>query len=179
MPRVRTNRGCIDQARSSAGFSLVEILLVVMVLLIIAAIAIPNLVHARMKANEAAASASLKTVETAQIMYANAYPEVGFSSSLTNLGTHGSNCENVGPKNACIIMDEQLTNGLKFGYIFELVGDGRSPSISYTVSATPESSGVSGRCAFSGSELGSITVVDATQGSGGKLSSGGPTGGCE
>jgi len=64
-----------------------------MVLMIIAAIAIPNLVHGKMRANEAAAVASVKTINTAEYMYHDAYPDVGYSSSLAKLGSNGSSCQ--------------------------------------------------------------------------------------
>ncbi|MGZ4876208.1 MAG: prepilin-type N-terminal cleavage/methylation domain-containing protein, partial [Candidatus Angelobacter sp.] len=144
MPTVRTQSAIRNANPGLAGFSLVEILVVVMVILIIAAIAIPNLVHGKMRANEAAAVASVKTINTAEVMYNNAYPEVGYSSSLANLGSNGSSCERPTSSNACLIMDEALTSGLKNGYIFEIVGDGNKPTMSYNVNASPES-GVSGR----------------------------------
>jgi prepilin-type N-terminal cleavage/methylation domain-containing protein len=138
-----------------AGFSLVEVLLVVMVILIIAAIAIPNLVHGKMRANEAAAVASMQTIHTAEVLYFNTYPEVGFASSLANLGTHGTDCEKPTSKNACLIMDDVLTSGLKSGYVFEIVGDGNKPTAAYVASASP-ASGVSGRCTIAANQSGEM-----------------------
>ncbi len=158
MPAVRTQSACKRVKPEPTGFSLVEILVVVMVVLIIAAIAIPSLVHARMRANEAAAAASIKTIQTAEVMYNNTYPEVGYSGSLPNLGSHGSSCENVSSTNACIIMDDALTSGLKNGFMFELVGDGNIPDRSYSITANPESS-VSGRCAIVADQSSSIQFV--------------------
>src|SRR6476660_2056365 len=90
MPTVRTTGYIKNGRRGQAGFSLVEVLLVVMVILIIAAIAIPNLVHGKMRANEAAAVASMQTIHTAEVLYFNTYPEVGYSSSLKVLGSNGT-----------------------------------------------------------------------------------------
>lgn len=180
MPTVRT-QGAIRNARPKlAGFSLVEILVVVMVILIIAAIAIPNLVRGKMRANEAAAVVSVKTVHTAEVMYNNTYPEVGFSANLANLGSNGSSCEKPTSRNACIIMDDALTSGLKSGYIFELVGDGNKPSASYSLTASPESS-VSGRCSVSTNESGEVHFFIPGSGSGGGSRSlgGGGGSGCE
>ena len=64
------------------GFSLIELLIVVAIILIIAAIAIPNLLRARIAANEASAVASTRTLNTAQISYNSSYPTVGFASTL-------------------------------------------------------------------------------------------------
>lgn len=152
--------------------------MVVMVILIIAAIAIPSLVHGKMKANEAAAIASVKNVQIAETIYANTYPDIGYSGSLPNLGSHGSSCEKPTSTNACLIMDETLTSGLKSGYIFELVNDGKKPSLSYTISATPESN-ASGRCSVSSNESGDlhITALSGGSGGGGRSVSGG--GGCD
>jgi len=174
MPMVRTQAAIKTAGRVPAGFSLVEVLVVVMVILIIAAIAIPSLVHGKMRANEAAAVASVKTIHQAETLYASTYPDVGYSGSLPNLGSHGSNCEKPTSTSACIIMDDALTSGLKSGYIFELINDGNKPSLSYTVNATPES-GATGRCAVSSGESGELhfsiagapaTAAGRSQGSG-------------
>jgi type IV pilus assembly protein PilA len=179
MPMVRKH-GAIKNSRPvPAGFSLVEILVVVMVILIIAAIAIPSLVHGKMRANEAAAVASVKTIQTAETLYANTYPDVGYAGSLPNLGSHGSSCERPTSTSACIIMDEALTSGLKSGYIFELVNDGNKPALNYNVTATPESSGT-GRCAISSNSGGQIrfSTPGADASSSGSRSLGTGGGGC-
>jgi prepilin-type N-terminal cleavage/methylation domain-containing protein len=72
--------------RSTKGFSLIELLIVVAIILIIAAIAIPNLLHARLAANEASAAASLRTMTSAEVTYFNTYPTVGYSTSIGQLG---------------------------------------------------------------------------------------------
>jgi prepilin-type N-terminal cleavage/methylation domain-containing protein len=181
MPTVRTQNAIKIAGRQPAGFSLVEIMVVVMVILIIAAIAIPSLVHAKMRANEAAAVASVKTVHEAETLYASTYPAVGFSGSLPILGSNGSTCETPTSTNACIIMDDALTSGLKSGYMFELVNDGNKPSLSYTITASPESS-ATGRCSISTGESGELHFAAlGTPVSGGSRSqgSGGGSGGCE
>lgn len=179
MPRVRTQNAIRNADPRLAGFSLVEILVVVMVIMIIAAIAIPNLVHGKMRANEAAAVASVKTINTAEYMYHDAYPDVGYSSSLAKLGSNGSSCDQPSSTNACLIMDEALTSGIKSGYIFEIVGDGNKPTISYTVNASPES-GVSGRCSVSSTQSGDIRLfIPGAPIPGGGRSVGGSGSGCE
>jgi prepilin-type N-terminal cleavage/methylation domain-containing protein len=180
MPTVRTQNDIRMKGRKPAGFSLVEVLVVVMVILIIAAIAIPSLVQGRMRANEAAAVASIKTIQTAQTLYTNTYSDIGYSGSLANLGSHGSNCEKPTSTSACIIMDDALTSGLKSGYIFELVNDGNKPSTAYTVNATPESS-ATGRCAVGSSQSGELRFsVPGSSGSvGGRSLGAGGGGGCE
>jgi type IV pilus assembly protein PilA len=179
MPTVRTQNAIRTANPGLAGFSLVEILVVVMVILIIAAIAIPNLVHGKMRANEAAAVASVNTIHTAEVMYNNDYPDVGYSGNLASLGSNGSTCDQPTSANSCLIMDEALTSGLKSGYIFEIVGDGNKPTIAYTVSATPET-GVSGRCSISSNQSGDLnfSLPGVTAPVGGR-SLGGASSGCE
>ena len=179
MPRVRTQNAIRNADPRLVGFSLVEILVVVMVILIIAAIAIPNLVHGKMRANEAAAVSSVKTINTAQLMYHDAFPEVGYSSSLANLGSHGSSCEKPTSTNACLIMDEALTSGMKSGYMFDIVGDGNTPTASYSVTAIPESA-VSGRCNISSNQSGEIRLsLPGGATTGGDKSVGSASAGCD
>ena len=101
------------------GFSLIELLIVVALILTIAAIAIPNLLRARIAANESSAVTSLRALNEAQILYNASYPTVGFASPLSALA--GTNCTPPGSANACII-DTQLASGKKSGYSFGLSG---------------------------------------------------------
>src|ERR1700733_8801502 len=72
--------------RSAKGFSLIELLIVVAIILIIAAIAIPNLLQARIAANESSAAAALHVLQTAEVTYNTAYPTVGFADGIAQLG---------------------------------------------------------------------------------------------
>src|ERR1700744_5165078 len=105
------------------GFSLIELLIVVAIILIIAAIAIPNLLRARMAANESSAVATLRTVNTAEVTYNSTYPTIGFSPNLVSLGgALGAAC--VPASTSACLLDSVLanngnpTNSGKSGYSF-------------------------------------------------------------
>ena len=116
------------------GFSLIELLIVVAIILIIAAISIPSLLRARIAANEASAVASLRTLNTAQISYNSSYPTVGFATSMASLA--GTNCAPPGSAGACII-DALLAGGSKSGYSFALSGTSGTPNSTYVFIASP------------------------------------------
>ena len=67
------------------GFTLIELLIVVAIILIIAAIAIPNLLRSRIAANESSAVGSMRSINTAQVTYASTYPDVGYAITLAEL----------------------------------------------------------------------------------------------
>jgi prepilin-type N-terminal cleavage/methylation domain-containing protein len=134
--------------RKQKGFSLIELLIVVAIILIIASIAIPNLLRARMSANEASAVGTVRTLNTAQISYNSAYPEVGFAGTLGALS--GSSCSPPSSTSACLI-DTQLASGTKSGYSFTLTASG-TPAGTYQVIASPSvpnQTGVRFFCSYS------------------------------
>ena len=103
------------QSRSKGeGFSLIELLIVVAIILIIAAIAIPNFMRARIAANEASAANSCRTINSAEINYAS-YFQQGFSSTLAQLGPPTSGQADI---NQADMLDDVLASGVKSGYTF-------------------------------------------------------------
>jgi type IV pilus assembly protein PilA len=133
--------------RKQGGFSLIELLIVVAIILIIAAIAIPSLLTSRMSANEASAVQSLRTIQSAETSYATTYPDVGFSATLADLGGSGGGACTASSTQACLI-DAVLASGTKSGYVITWTGDGLTPSVGYTINADPSARGSSGRRSF-------------------------------
>jgi hypothetical protein len=103
------------QGLAMAGLILgyIQVALFPFFILIIAAIAIPNLLKSRMAANEATAVGSLRTITTAEISYSTACPKIGFAYSLTELGPSASACPEGGNQ-----IDQVLASGTKSGYRF-------------------------------------------------------------
>lgn len=131
--------------RKQKGFSLIELLIVVAIILIIAAIAIPNLLRSRMAANEASAVGSLRTINTAAVTYNSTYG-IGFPAALANLGP-----ANPATAAAADLIDEVLAAGSKSGYNFALQGgsaDANGALQSYFVTAVPVNIGTTGQRGF-------------------------------
>ena len=123
------------RVRRETGFTLIELLIVISIILIIAAMAIPNFLRARLAANEASAVSSCRLINTAEVTY-SAFYQMGYSSSLVQLGPPAS-----GPATAAAadLIDEILASGRRSGYVFSytpsaLVGGMYS---SYQVQANP------------------------------------------
>ncbi len=154
--------------RKQKGFSLIELLIVVAIILIIAAIAIPNLLRARMAANESSAVASIRTLNTAEVTYNSTYPTVGFSPSLIDLGgTLGVAC--VPSSTSACLIDSVLANngnpanGGKSGYTFA-TGAGtqvNNVNVGYVVVGKPITVNQTGIRAFCSEEDGVVRVDPA------------------
>src|ERR1700732_1030811 len=120
--RVLTPNPGLDESQMcrQKGFSLIELLIVVAIILIIAAIAIPNLLRARIASNESSAASSVRSIATAEIAYNAAYPTQGYAPALANLGGLASGCT-PSSVTACIL-DSTLSSGTKSGYSFLAAG---------------------------------------------------------
>ena len=121
--------------RKQYGFSLIELLIVVAIILIIAAIAIPSMREAQMHANEVSAVGSIRAINTAEMSYFATYG--GYADSLAKLG--GADPCKKSAETACLL-DESLAGGVKSGYRFAAVGGNPSggDNTSYVVGAAPE-----------------------------------------
>ena len=129
------------------GFSLIELLIVVTIILIIAAIAIPNLMRNKIQANETAAVETLRTITGSALLYSNSYG--GFPHTLTDLGPAPSGT----PASAASadLIDSVLAGGVKSGYRFTYAPGTTDPAgnvITYTITASPVAPGSSGQRSF-------------------------------
>jgi type IV pilus assembly protein PilA len=118
------------------GFTLIELMIVIAIILIIAAIAIPGFLNAKMSANETSAVGSLRAINTAEVSYQTAYPTKGYPSSLMELGGP-DNCT-PSAEAACLI-DPDLSAGTKAGYTFLAASSGttKQAKVAYVVGAAP------------------------------------------
>src|SRR3984957_7357908 len=128
------------------GFSLIELLIVVAIILIIAAIAIPNLLRAKMAANEASAVGSMRTINTSSVEYAATYG--GYPSILAALGGPAGGSAT---SSSSELIDAVLAGGTKSGYSFSYTTGATASNgniLAYTLTAIPTSVGTTGQREF-------------------------------
>lgn len=136
------NRNC-----KIGGFSLIELLIVVAIILIIAAIAIPNLLRARISANESSAASAVRSITAAETAYYSAFPTVGYANQIQDLG-RTEPCTPA-PTSACLL-DDSLANAIPgslghAGYQFLATGiSGGTINFSFVAGGTPVSPSHSG-----------------------------------
>ena len=165
--------------KQQKGFSLIELLIVVAIILIIAAIAIPNLMRARMAANDSSAAASERTIVTAEIGYFASYPTIGYAPNLKSLGG-AVPCTPL-PASGCLIDNNLALNGTpvnsgKSGYTFVALPNTPAGSlipIQFDTEATPLSA-QTGTKAFCAMEDGVVRTNTP-----GVIAAAGGYGGCQ
>ena len=130
------------------GFSIIELLIVVAIILIIAAIAIPNMIRARMSANEASAASAIRSITAAELSYYNVFPSIGYAGAISDLG-HTVPCTPA-PSHACLLDNNLATaipgsNGHS-GYVFLATGinSGGAVNSDFVAGGVPITSGATG-----------------------------------
>src|ERR1700686_2862161 len=118
------------------GFSLIELLIVVAIILIIAAIAIPNLLRSKMAANEASCVGSMRTINTSSVAYSTTYGK--YPHVIGDLGPSATPTST-----SADLVDSVLATGVKSGYTLTYTAG--ASDLSYTISAKPTTAGVTGQ----------------------------------
>ena len=151
--------------RFQGGFTLMELLIVMSVILILMAVAIPNYMNMRSQANETAAMEELRTINSAEIQYQTNFPANGFACGLTQLGGSAKN----GPPSAqgAELIPDDLASGYKSGYLFKVVNctkvtvNNQDVYTSFEVTAVPQSVGKTGHRGFCMDQTGEIKADPA------------------
>jgi len=114
----KNSRCCVRRAPLSNGFTLMELLIVIAIILILMLMAIPTIGGIKKQANETSAINSVQVIEKAQMQYESTYPVNGYACSLTALG--GDPKSGAPTPAAAQLMQSDLASGIKSGYIFAI-----------------------------------------------------------
>jgi type IV pilus assembly protein PilA len=142
------------------GFSLIELLIVVAIILIIAAIAVPNFLRSKIAANQSSAVGSLRSLNTACIAYTTTYGQ--FPAALTNLGPISSG--GTASSTSADLIDSVLSAGIKSGYTFTYTAG--TSNQSYSITASPIAQSSSGQNMYYTDQSGLIRVDTSGSGAG-------------
>ena len=148
----RRHQAADGSTLSESGFTLMELLIVISIMLILMLIAIPNFSGMKMQANELSAQQSLRTIYQAEIQYETNYPANGFSCSLPALG--GTPSSGAPSATQAQVLQGDLASGQKSGYTFAIVNctkvtvNNQDQYTSFEVTAVPQAVGKTGHRGF-------------------------------
>jgi type IV pilus assembly protein PilA len=155
---LQRNRRLND--RQSNGFTLMELLIVIAIILILMLMAIPTIGSLTKKGNETSAINSVQTIVKSEIQYQSSYPANGYACTLPSLG--GDPSAGAPTPTSAQILQGDLTSGYKSGYIFTITCkdkvtiNGTDRSNGYTITAVPQTVGKTGDRGFCSDQFGSI-----------------------
>jgi type IV pilus assembly protein PilA len=138
-----------ERRRHQAGFTLMELLIVISIMLVLMLIAIPNFAKMRIQANQTSAIQSLRAIYSAQIQYQTNYPAQGFASSLVQLG--GDPKSGPPTPQSAQFLQADLAGGQKSGYTFAIVNttkvtvNNQDQYTGYEATAVPQAVGRTGQ----------------------------------
>jgi type IV pilus assembly protein PilA len=155
-----SRRFCADVKRRQNGFTLMELLIVIAIILILMLMAIPTIGSLTKRGNETSAINSVQTIVKAEVQYQSTYPASGFACTLPALG--GDPAAGAPSPSSAQILQGDLTSGYKSGYTFSLTCkdkitvNGTDRSNGYTITAVPQTIGKTGDRGFCADQFGSI-----------------------
>ncbi len=156
----KNSRCCVRRAPLSNGFTLMELLIVIAIILILMLMAIPTIGGIKKQANETSAINSVQVIEKAQMQYESTYPANGYACSLAALG--GDPKSGAPTPAAAQLMQSDLASGIKSGYIFAVSNctkvnlNGTDRITGYQITAVPQTVGKTGNRGFCSDEFGTI-----------------------
>jgi type IV pilus assembly protein PilA len=159
--RKGTSQTGHSRQANESGFTLMELLIVMAVILILLAFAIPNLIGVKKHANEVSARNSLKAINTAEIQYSSTYPAEGFACNLAALGGSVGETQNA---QSAHMLSPDLATGQKDGYTFTISNcskvsvNGKDQFTTYSVTAVPQTVGKTGDKGFCTDESGEVRM---------------------
>ncbi len=149
---MKQNAERLRALRCDAGFTLMELLIVISIMLILMLIAIPNMLNLTATANETSAIQSLRTIHEAEIQYNTPFPQNGYACSLAALGGNAS--AGVPTAQSSQLLQQDLASGVKSGYVFNITNctkttvNNQDMYTSFEATAVPQAVGKTGHNGF-------------------------------
>ncbi len=149
---MKQNAERLRALRCDAGFTLMELLIVISIMLILMLIAIPNMLNLTATANETSAIQSLRTIHEAEIQYNTSFPQNGYACSLAALGGNAS--AGVPTAQSSQLLQQDLASGVKSGYVFNITNctkttvNNQDMYTSFEATAVPQAVGKTGHNGF-------------------------------